>query len=74
MKLYVLMEDMSYDGDKFIGVYDSVKNLTNAAEAYTEKCSSCPSLYINEVVLNGDPDNTIKQSALTIRYTIEEYT
>ena len=73
MKMYVLMEDMSYDGDKFIGVYDSIKNLTNAAEAYVEKCSSAPSLYFNEVYLNGDPDNIIKQAKLTVKYTIEEY-
>lgn len=71
------MEDMSYDGDKFLGAYDSTDELIKAAEVYVNERHSSRSrldLYVNEVELNGKPDEITKQSKLTTRYTIEEYT
>ena len=61
------MEDMSYDGNEFIGAYNSLEELTSAAAKYTEKQTSVPDLFFREVELNGEPERDYGGTELVLK-------
>lgn len=67
------MDDLHYEGEKFVGVYSSTDKMLEAASKYAKECSSTPDLFFNEVDLDGLPTNEFRQAKLTLKYVVEEY-